>query len=306
MIVDWLRNGYSTKFKFFPADLTRDSDVTWYRAPAGALNLPFYNRFSSSNYAPDHSPIAPQVGEIVGEPHVWYNGDPLESYAGEDTCTDADTWEDGSPGPGADFDRDACCEPPPVNMLWELWSGGDAGQGFGGIMAPGAGGQGGNYVSYSVPEVSGQQWTITVGNGGNPGAPGGGGTVVQPTIPGPPVIFCGRTGSFPAGQFVGGAGGAVAGGNGGGGGSSAGPGGNGVAAVNQPGAVGGAGQGNGGNGGIRVPLTNPTVGVVPGGGGGGKAMNLGQLARSGANGQVVLTDSAGVHTFLVSGTYTVP
>ncbi len=306
-IVDYLRTCYSTKFRFFPADLTRESDVTWYRPDPGAQQLNLYNRFSSSVYSPPLVPAtSPQIGEIVGHVRTYYNGLQIGTFPGTFTCTDAAKWSGGSPGPGADFDEAACCTPPPPMMTWELWSGGDGGAGLTGLGAPGAGGLGGNYISMSVPQVSGQQWTITIGTGG--GIPGGagGGTVVQPTIAGPPIIFCGRTGSFPVGQLLGGAGSAPVGFSGGGGGSSASAAGAGVAAVGQPGAVGLAGQGNGGNGGIRVPATAATVGSQPGGGGGGKQGVIGAQAKVGGAGKVILADSAGVHTFLASGTYTVP
>ncbi len=114
-IVDYLRSCYSTKFRFFPDDLTRESEVTWYRPAPGAQLLGYYNRFSSSVYSKPMSPAEdPQVGEIIGEPHVWYNGAALSSFPGDHSCTNAIKWVEGSPGPGADFDETTCCTVPAV------------------------------------------------------------------------------------------------------------------------------------------------------------------------------------------------
>lgn len=112
-IVDYLRTCYSTKFRFFPGDLTRESDVTWYRPAPGAELLGVYNRFSSSVYSPPMTPASsPQIGEIIGHPRTYYDGAQIGSYPGTGGCTTAAKWLNGSPGPGADFDQDACCAIP--------------------------------------------------------------------------------------------------------------------------------------------------------------------------------------------------
>jgi len=111
-IVAYLRNCYSTKFKFFNGDLDRESDVTWYRPDPDAGVLYDRTLFSSSiGLEVQGEGSGDYLGEQRDVTRVWYNGAPLEDYPGLCSCTPADYWLDGSPGPGSvDFDRDACCD----------------------------------------------------------------------------------------------------------------------------------------------------------------------------------------------------
>ncbi|MBK9150297.1 MAG: hypothetical protein IPM26_04570 [Saprospiraceae bacterium] len=203
--------------------------------------------------------------------------------------------------------------PPNVTQLTvQAWGGGGGASSTTLASRPGAGG--GAYASSVLSVVSGQTYTVTVGNGGTPASPvgnaggnsvfsmgatnyvlaagGSGGGDVTPGAGGTiaasigTIRHAGGTGGlrfFPAG--------AAANNGGGGGGGSAftgADGNNGGNGTVTTGGAGGTGTGTGGAGGGTSPV-NGQAGVAPGGGGGGRSFNVGALSGAGAAGRVVIS-----------------
>lgn len=116
MIVDYLRSAYSTTCYFKKAG--HASTIRWYRAPPGALALPFRTIFGSLNWS------APQVGtndlgEVYHAARPWGNGAAPAGVVGNNYCgtevefaqgletylgSDRPVWDNGLP---------QCCTPPP-------------------------------------------------------------------------------------------------------------------------------------------------------------------------------------------------
>jgi len=101
--------------KFFPLDLTRDSRVTFYRPKPDAEIIPYRMNFGPG-ICQEYKvvPATAPLGEVPGERRLWYSGAPLEDFDGLGSCIIPSRWFDGSPGPGADFDVEACCGCPTV------------------------------------------------------------------------------------------------------------------------------------------------------------------------------------------------
>jgi len=176
-----------------------------------------------------------------------------------------------------------------TTVIVECWGGGQGGVNGSGTTG-GAGGLGADYVRSTLTVISGNTYTVTIGNGGGPSTAGGDtwfgavGTIIAKG---------GGSATADIGDvtFAGGAGaaGALAG-VGGGGGGAAGDANNGGAASGQTHGTGGAtGGGDGGDGGASSANGNP--GVVPGGGGGGGGFKLlgTTTAGSGAKGKCTVT-----------------
>lgn len=185
-----------------------------------------------------------------------------------------------------------------ANITVQAWGGGGGG-GSNGSRAKGGGG-GGAFVTNTYAEVPEGNYAIVVGNGGNPGQPGGNSsyTFTEGTV----TAAGGRqggnnggngggfTGMAAAGSSNGGDGGARsgpggAGGGGGGSGIAAGAGGN-AAGPNSAGVGGVPGGGAGG-----IDGSSGQNGSAPGRGGGGRGDN-GASSGSGGSGWVIVIVSS--------------
>jgi hypothetical protein len=82
--MDFLRSAYSTKVHFKAGD-SRESTITWYKAPEGAEAFPEHHYFGSRNYA-DRTSTSNPVGEIGGIARPWSNGATPEGVVGTNFC----------------------------------------------------------------------------------------------------------------------------------------------------------------------------------------------------------------------------
>lgn len=262
----------------------------------------------------------PGAGNYLGEQRntqrAWYNGSSLEDYAGTTGCAASATWFDGSPGPGAVFDKEACCAPVSLALVECYGGGGGAGQApVGAPSMPGGGG--GAYSSISMALVPGDSFAYNGGAGGATGWPAAAGgdcwfgstaTVLAKGGRGGSTLGPGLGGAASAGvgtvTFSGGNGASqVPGNTGGGGGGCGGDSGNGGNAL---GVAAGSGNGIGGSGGAGG-LSGQPGGFPnnPGGGGGGRGL-LGGLSRAGSPGFVRILRAGQPAVFLAgSGTWVV-
>lgn len=113
MVVDFLRSCYSTKMYFFLDQPDLETRVRWYWAPEGAKVLPFPTRFGSGNWASQRDNW-PGLGEVLGAPRPWNNGEVLAGADGIQPCGTADQFLNGTTVPDPPYPREpnglaSCC-----------------------------------------------------------------------------------------------------------------------------------------------------------------------------------------------------
>lgn len=280
--------------------------------------MPYRTRFSTAIGLEMQEATGNYLGEQRNQPRTWYNGEPLEDFPGDVAgCTPEARWFDGSPGPGAVFDKDACCAPSVAFTVDCIGGGGGAFKG-GLPMSPsgGGGGAGCSRSSYSVP--SGTVFAVQVGTGGTGGTSptagvdtwfdsatiqlakgGGAGGLNAGGVGGQSSAGIGTT------KTTGGTGGnGVASGVGGGGGAGADPTGNGSNGANNGGGAGVPPGGNGGNGGAIGG--NGANGSQAGGGGGARGAGSGTSGNGGVGMIRILLPTTTVFLGPANTSWTVP
>lgn len=98
MVMDLVRSCYSTDMRFFPNRPDIVTRVRWFFTLPGAKDFPGHTRFGSGIWTDDKQNW-PGLGEVLGAPRPWNNGQAPLGYTGEFFLGNLEDFVSGTPWP---------------------------------------------------------------------------------------------------------------------------------------------------------------------------------------------------------------